>query len=215
MPVPLLEAKHDLRKLRVAFYSDNGFAKCKQEVKAAIEKCARFLADEGAIVSEARAPGVADAFELEMALFGVDGGEGIDSYLREVGSYQVHPLQTNFLGYMRRQKANGVEFAKRWTQWDEYRTGLAHFFTQYDVILCPVYTQTALKHGESMEEEKFRGFSYTMAWNVGQTPAATVRCAEHEGLPINIQVVAKPWNDMLTLRVCEAIEQKFGGWQAP
>jgi Asp-tRNA(Asn)/Glu-tRNA(Gln) amidotransferase A subunit family amidase len=66
-----------------------------------------------------------------------------------------------------------------------------------------------------MEEEKFRGFSYTMAWNVGQTPAATVRCAEHEGLPINIQVVAKPWNDMLTLRVCEAIEQKFGGWQAP
>ena len=66
-----------------------------------------------------------------------------------------------------------------------------------------------------MKQENFHGFSYTMAWNVGQVPAATVRCAEHAGLPINVQVVAKPWNDMLTLRLCEAIEQKFGGWQAP
>ena len=214
-PVPLLEAEQDLRKLRVAFYTGNGFAACSPYIKDAVEKCARFLSNEGAQVTEERAPGVADVFELEMALFGADGGEGIDAYLQNICSHRVHPLQSNFMDYMRPHKSSGAEFANRWAQWDQYRAGLANFFTRYDVILCPVYTQTALKHGDSMKEENFHGFSYTMAWSIGQTPAATVRCAEHAGLPINVQIVAKPWNDMLTLRVCEAIEQKFGGWQAP
>jgi amidase len=212
-PVPLFEAEPDLRKLRVAFFSSNGFAECTPEVKYVVEKCARFLADEGGAVSEERAPGVADVFDLGMALFGPDGGDGIDQYLREIGSDRVHPLHVNFVNYMRPYRASGPEFAARWAQWDAYRLGLRKFFTRYDVILCPVYTQVALKHGESMKEENFHGFSYTMAWNVAQTPAATVRCGEHEGLPINVQVVAKPWNDMLTLRVCEALEEKFGGWQ--
>jgi amidase len=197
-PVPLLEVKRELKDLRVAFYTDNGFAACSRDVKGAVETCARFLAREGAIVKEECAPGVADAFDLEMALFGM-----------LEGSEDAHPLQKNFLSYLR------PFTGKRWAQWDEYRAGLAKFFTRYDVILCPVYTQTALKHGDSMKEENFRGFSYTMAWNVGQTPAATVRCAEYEGLPVNVQVVAKRWNDMLTLRVCEAIEQEFGGYKVP
>ena len=214
-PVPLMEAPLDVPSLRVAFYTDNGFAKCEPAIVTAVEDCACFLAGEGAQVTRERAPGVADAFELEMAIFGADGGEGVDSYVREIGSDRIHPLQTNFLSYMRPYKASAAEFAKRWAQWDEYRAGLAHFFDRYDVLLCPVYTQTALKHGYSMRDESFRGFSYTMAWNVGHTPAATVRCAEHAGLPVNVQVVAKPWNDMLTLQVCEMIEQKFGGWRAP
>ena len=214
-PVPLWEADQDLRLLRVAFYTDNGFAKCMPEVIAAVEKCARFLADEGACVTEERPPGVQDAFELEMALFGVDGGDGIDNYVRELGSHPVHPLQTHFLSFMRPFKATSAKFAEWWTRWDAYRAELEKFFRRHDVILCPVYTQTALKHGDSMKPENFYGFSYTMAWNLAQTPAATVRCDEHEGLPINVQVVAKPWNDMLTLRVCKAIEEKFGGFQAP
>jgi amidase len=214
-PVPLLEAEQDLGKLRVAFFTDNGFARCAPYVEAAVKDCARFLSDEGAQVTEVRPAGVADVFDLEMALFGVDGGDGIDAYLSEIGSHAVHPLQTNFMSYMRPHRASGAAFARRWAQWDEYRAGLARFLDRYDVILCPVYTQSALKHGESMKQENFHGFSYTMAWSVGQVPAATVRCAQHEGLPVNVQVVAKPWNDMLTLRVCKAIEQKFGGWQAP
>jgi len=211
-PVPLLDAGKNLNNLRIAFYTDNGFADCAPYVKAAIEKCARFLSDEGAQVTEERAPGVADVFELEMALFGADGGDGIDAY---VGSQSVHPLQTNFLSYMRPHRVSAADFAKRWAQWDEYRLGLAQFFMRYDAILCPAYTQAALKHGDSMKPENFHGFSHTMAWSVGQTPAATVRCAEHDGLPVNVQVATKPWDDMLSLQICEAIEQKFGGWQPP
>jgi Asp-tRNA(Asn)/Glu-tRNA(Gln) amidotransferase A subunit family amidase len=54
-----------------------------------------------------------------------------------------------------------------------------------------------------------------MAWNVAGAPAATVRCAEFEGLPINVQVVTKRWRDLLALDICQLIEQQFGGWQPP
>ncbi len=204
-PMPLVESKKG-RDLRLAFFTDNGFARCSPEIVAAIRQCAEFLSQSGMQVEERRPPGMDEAYELELALLGADGVEG-------VGSTDVHPFLTHFVEQMRPHRATGAELAKRWQQWDEYRRNLRRFFREYDAILCPVYTQVALKHGESILQENFCGFSYTMAWSVAEAPAATVRCASHEGLPVNVQIVAKPWDDMLTLEIARAIEERFGGWQ--
>jgi amidase len=156
---------------------------------------------------------VEQAYELELALLGADGAEGIDAYLRDVGSSSVHPLLTGFVDHMRPYRATAAQLANRWAQWDEYRFALRRFFADYDAVLCPVYTQPALPHRGSLDETNFQGFSYTMAWNLAGAPAAVVRCGEFEGLPINVQVVAKPWRDMLTLEICRLIENELGGWQ--
>ena len=214
-PPALLVDPPDVKNLRIAYFTDNGFAACKPEVKAAVEECAGFFRSEGIEVEECRPPGVEDAYELELALLGADGADGIDAYLKAAGSHQTHKLLSGFLDHMRPHRATISEFSKRWAQWDQYRANLQSFFRQYDAILCPVYTQAALPHGGSLLEENFRGFSYTMAWNVAGAPAATVRCAEHEGLPINVQVVTKPWRDMLALQLCHMIESQFGGWRKP
>ncbi|HEY6989025.1 MAG TPA: amidase [Bryobacteraceae bacterium] len=204
-PIPLFEFQKG-RDLRLAFFTDNGFARCEPEIVAAVRQCAQFFSQSGIQVEERRPPGLDEAYELELALLGADGVEGI-------GSTDVHPFLTHFVEKMRVHRARGAELAKRWYQWDECRRNLRRFFREYDAILCPVYTQVALKHGESILEENFRGFSYTMAWSVAGAPAATVRCASHEGLPVNVQIVAKPWNDMLALEIARAIEERFGGWQ--
>ncbi len=213
-PAALLDPP-DLKTLKVAFFTDNGFAPCNPEVKGAVEQAARFLANEGVATEECRPPGVEDAYELELALLGADGVEGIDEYLKAVGSDQTHPLLNGFLDHMRPHRATVAQFAKRWAQWDAYRSGLRTFFQRFDAILCPVYTQPALPHRGSLLEENFRGFSYTMAWNVAGAPAATVRCAAYNGLPINVQVVTKPWRDLLALQICRTIEDQFGGWKKP
>jgi amidase len=213
-PVPLLEPP-DLRNLRVAFFDDNGFAACIPPVKDAVRRCAGFLSQTGAAVEQERPPGVERAYELEMAIFGADGAEGIDVYLTEHGSTAIHPLTTDFVNRMRPFRASGAEFAHRWAQWDEYRAQMARFFERYDAVVCPVYTQPALRHGQSRIDSNFEGFSYTMAWNLAGAPAAVVRCAEFEGLPIGVQVVAKPWRDLTALAISEAIEAEFGGWKAP
>lgn len=203
-PVPLLESRRE-NNLRLAFFVDNGFARCSPGIEDGVRQCAGFFLQNGVQVEERRPPGIEQAYELELALLGADGVEDIGK--------EVHPFLTHFVEQMRPYRASGADLAKRWSQWDEYRLNLRRFFREYDAILCPVYTQVALKHGESMIEENFRGFSYTMAWSVAGTPAATVRCASHEGLPVNVQVVAKPWDDMLALEICRSIEERFGGWQ--
>jgi amidase len=214
-PVPLDEPS-SLRGLRLAFFTDNGLIRCTPATEEAVRTAAHYLAGCGMIVEETTPPGVADAYELELALLGADGSEGIDAYMQTIGSHERHPLLENgFLSRMRTHRATMSQFASRWAQWDQYRADLAHFFGHYDAILSPVYTQPALKHGESVKPGNFEGFSYTMAWNVAGAPAAVVRCAEEDSLPINVQVIAKPWRDMLALEICGELEKKFGGWKAP
>jgi amidase len=211
-PMPLVESPKG-KNLRLAFFVDNGFVRCAPEINSAVRQCAEFFSQSGIMVEEQRPPGVEQAYELELALLGADGAEAIDTYLMDAGSTEVHPFLTHFLDQMRPYRASTTEFARRWAQWDEYRANLRRFFRRYDAILCPVYTHPALKHGESVIEENFYGFSYTMAWSVAGAPAATVRCASHAGLPVNVQVVTKPWDDMLALEICQSIEDRFGGWQ--
>lgn len=213
-PVPLL-APIEARELRIAFFTDNGYAPCVPAVKDAVARCAHFLSRGGMHVDERRPPDVERAFELESALLGADGMEGIDAYLRDCGSTSRHPLLTAWVDRMRPLRASASELSARWSQWDRYRANLARFFEHYDAVLCPLYTQPALMHGESIQPGNFEGFSYTMAWNAAGAPAATVRCAEAGGLPINVQVAAKPWHDLTALAVCQWIEDEFGGWQAP
>lgn len=213
-PVPLLKAEPS-QETRIAFFNYNGTARCTPEVENAVRRCADFLSQTGMIVEERTPPLMEQAFELELSLLGADGVDGIDAYLNAEGSTQIHPLLAGFLDRLRPFRATASQLAARWAQWDEYRSALARFFQQFDAIVCPVYTQAALAHGDSLNGTNFEGFSYTMAWNVAGSPAATVRCAESAGLPINVQIATRPWNDVLALEICLLIEKQFGGWQSP
>lgn len=205
---------------RVAFMTHNGFARCDRAVVDTVECAAKALAEAGLQVEEHTPPALDRAFELELAILGADGGEGIDSYLREINSDRVHPLLANFVDRTRPYRATGAEFAKRWAEWDAYKAGLMSFFDRFDVLVSPVYTQAALPHGGSATDENFAGFSYTMAWNVAGFPAAVVRCGSfhtQDGaeLPVSVQVIAKPWREMSALAICKKLEQALGGWVAP
>lgn len=84
----------------------------------------------------------------------------------------------------------------------------------YDVIICPVCAYPAMHHGTTFE--MFPAFSYTMTYNLTGWPAAVVRAGTSpEGLPIGVQVVARPWRDDVALAVVQHIEKVLGGWQPP
>jgi amidase len=201
--------------MRAAFFVHNGIADCEHAVSETVSAAAEHLAEAGMYVEEVRPPCIERSYELEMAILGADGGDGIDTYLRSIGSDRVHPLLTNFVERFRRFRGSAGQLAHYWSQWDSFRTEIGSFFELYDVVLCPVYTKTALKHGASALEENFEGFSYTMTWSVAGFPAATVRCGQSDGLPVNVQVVAKPWRELTALAVCRELELAFGGWKVP
>lgn len=204
------------KDLRIAFLTYNGFATPMPAMAEAVCAAAALLEREGATVEEEKPAGLDSVYDLELDLLGADGCDGIDEYLRHLGAHPRHSLlEDGFLKRMHSRRASASQFASRWNAWDSFRRSLAEFFERYDALLCPVYTQPALRHGESVQEENFRGFSYAMAWNVGGLPAATVRCASHNGLPVNVQIVTARWNDRLALAFAERLEEGLGGWAPP
>jgi len=67
-----------------------------------------------------------------------------------------------------------------------------------------------------MAESRRAAFSYTQTYNLTGWPAGVVRGGSTaDGLPIGVQVVARPWREDLVLAVMRCIEQASGGWHIP
>jgi amidase len=206
----------DAGQLRVAFYTDNGFAETRAPVAEVVRAAAKSLVSQVRCVEEARPVCLEQAYDLEMKLIGPDGGDSLRAYLRHLGSDRLHPLLTGWLDKLEPYRTDVHGFGAYWAELDQYRGEMLAFLRRYDVILCPAYMQTALPHGASTHDENFRGFSHTMAYNVAGWPAAVVRCGESaEGLPIAVQVVARPYREDVALAVASRLEEAFGGWKAP
>ncbi len=200
--------------LRVAFYTDNGMAPATPEVSGVVRAAAQALAGDVAAVTEARPACLDQAYDLEMKLIGPDGGDGLREYLKQLGSERLHPLLTGWLDKLERYRTDLKGLAHYWAELDAYRSEMLAFLRNYDVILCPVYTQPALPHGTSTVDENFYGFSHTMAYNVTGWPAAVVRCGESaSGLPIAVQIVARPFREDIALAVAKRLEEALGGWK--
>jgi amidase len=211
---PLDERK--LRGLRIAFHTDNGCCAAGPEVAAVVRSAAGALAIDVTGAEETRPSCVSEAYDLEMKLLGADGGDSLRAYLAAIGSSRVHPLLTGWLEKLEAYRTDLPGFQSYWAEWDRYRAEIAAFLLRHDAIICPAYPQPALPHGASIEDANFRGFSYTMAYNLAGLPAVVVRCGESSaGLPVAVQIVAKPWREDVALAIAARLELALGGWKAP
>ncbi|MCH7786658.1 MAG: amidase, partial [Chloroflexi bacterium] len=74
----------------------------------------------------------------------------------------------------------------------------------------------ATEHEGSFDESRRNGFTYSGAYNVTGWPGAVVRGGTSpEGLPIGVQVVARPWREDVALALAQQLETALGGWQRP
>jgi amidase len=71
-----------------------------------------------------------------------------------------------------------------------------------------------MEHGSTYD--RLSSFSYTMTSNLTGWPAAMVRGGTTEkGLPIGVQIVARPWREDVALALAQALQDVTGGWQRP
>jgi amidase len=96
--------------------------------------------------------------------------------------------------------------------WDRVRTAMLTFMEHRDAILCPVSDQVAVPH-RTVDEQRF---SYCLPYSLTGYPCAVVRGGTSaEGLPIGVQVVARPWHEDVALAIAQQLEDGLGGWQWP
>ena len=214
-PVPLRDPQAvDLRRLRVAFHTDNGIVSPGADIAAAVRNAAQSLAAENIAVEEARPSGIDQTYEIYVGLFTADGGSGIESVLKDAGTKRVHPLMQRVLDLQRQGGKSVAEFGGLVGRWDDFRRGMLAFMSKYDALLCPVCSFAGMTHGSTYDV--LSSFSYTMTSNLTGWPAAVVRGGTTQnGLPIGVQIVAAPWREDVALALAEYLERAPGGFQHP
>jgi amidase len=217
VPMPLDDpAAIDLKSLRVALHTDNGIATPTSETIEIVKRAATALADAGINVDEARPAGIEETYELMRSLLGADGGAGVQGLLMMAGTLETHPLLQRVQKLLSPRAISTAELNTLLVRLYRFRSRMLSFMEHYDAIISPACAHPAMPHGSSFEESTGAAFSYTMTYNLTGWPSAVVRGGTStEGLPIGVQISARPWREDVALALAAQTEKATGGWQRP
>jgi amidase len=204
-PVPLGDPSVvELNGLRLAYHADNGIQAATPETATAVRSAVEALGEAGVRGSEALPEGIEDSRDLFIELLiGWDAGAWGRSLLRSAGTAESETTITRFLHDRTKSPAETVDMVGRW---DAFRSNMLAFLDDFDLIISPVNAYPALEHGGTAEH--IAGFSYTNTYSLTGWPVVVVRAgASPEGLPIGVQIVAKPWRDDVALAAAAVVEE--------
>jgi amidase len=113
--------------------------------------------------------------------------------------------------YWRMADLTGKEIERLLLDWDGFRTTMLRFIEHVDLILCPVAARPAEPSGTGASAD-----DYCLASSLTGYPSAVVRAGTSpEGLPIGVQLVARPWREDVALAAARHVETALDGWQPP
>ena len=215
VPMPLGNpADVAIGSLRVAMHTDNGLQTPTSETADVVLAAADALRDAGAEVVEATPAALAQLPEFSNPISGADGRAWTKRLLQKAGTTESHPWLQRRLDEAEILPSD--EFSALLEKADAYHSDMLGFIEDYDAILCPTAAFPATEHEGSFDESRRMGFTYTGAYNVTGWPGAVVRGGTSpEGLPIGVQVVARPWREDVALALAAALESALGGWERP
>ena len=195
VPMPLGDWQQvDLRSLRVAFYTEHEEAIPEPVCKQATIDAAQALVSEVALVEEKLPPRVGESYTITRNYWQRPESESWAEWLPD-GPFQL----------------DSETIERHLFEWDRFRRGLISFMQHYDVIITPAIERPAQPHGQ-----REGGIAYTLTYSLTGYPAVVVRTGTTaDGLPVGVQVVARPWREDVALAVAGLLEARFGGWQPP
>jgi len=222
-PVPVRWPENDaLKGLRIGYFEDDGRTPVTPETRAAVRTAAEGLRRAGFQVQPFRPEELELARQLWWKIFGVAGGMVLGPMMQGHEA-EISPLLRRFSSWTAAAPSHtGESLLDTWVQRDLVRMKIFAQMRKYPVLLCPVAAIPAFRHGECSWEVEGKIVQYLDAWsytewfNLLGTPAAVVPVGKSpEGLPIGVQIVARPWEEEIVLSVAAALEEQCGGWESP
>jgi Asp-tRNA(Asn)/Glu-tRNA(Gln) amidotransferase A subunit family amidase len=222
-PVPVhWPERRDLPKLRVGYFEDDGHTPVTAETRAAVRTAADALKRAGFDVQPFRPKGLEQARELWWQFFGVAGGMLLGP-MTKGREADLSPILKEFSSWVAAEHPHTAQtLLETWIRRDALRIEVFEQMREYPILLSPVVPMPAFRHGERSWEIDGKTVRYLDAWsyvawfNLLATPAAVVPVSRSaEGLPIGVQLSARPWEEELVLSVAEVVEKECGGWRKP
>lgn len=204
----------DLRRLRVAIYTDNGVYAPTKDIVRVTTDAANVLRKAGCTLTETRPEELSNVYALGNRLWRLGGAPTVKRLLAQAGTTKVSPPLEPWL------KPQTSVAKDEWTdlleQLDRSRTKMLSFFDNYDAIVCPPCAFIAPEHAATLKEDLDSAFSYSEAYNYVGWPAAVVRGGTSaDGLPIGVQIVSPPWREDIALALAYRLQSELGHWKPP
>jgi Asp-tRNA(Asn)/Glu-tRNA(Gln) amidotransferase A subunit family amidase len=209
-------------RIKIAYFEEDGRTPVTPETRSAVRKAADALRSAGFEVEAFRPEGLEDARELWWKFFGVAGGMllGPMTHGRES---ELSPILKEFNSWVAAETPHTAQsLLDAWIQRDLVRMKVFEQMEKFPVILCPVASIPAFGHGErewlvdGKQVKYLDAWSYCEWFNLLGMPAVSVPVSSSaDGLPIGVQLAARPWNEELVLSVAGVLEREAGGFKSP
>lgn len=160
-----------------------------------------------------------DAFTMARQFKDLKGNKQLNpiiEFLKKIFQLSMHTL--NAIAITILEKLNAKFGTKKHTILDNKCQLLRKKFNDLldndGVLLMPTHPEPAPNH--SVTILKAFNISYTMVTTVLQCPITQCPLGlSRDGLPIGCQIIARAYNDRLTITVAQELEKVFGGWINP
>lgn len=219
--------------LRIAVVSDDPVARVDSTVVARLHELASFLRGQVARVSEDRRPVDSnEARAVYLHLVRAATGAFLSDEAYETARRAASILNSADMSYRACHFRGSTLTHRDWFAFDQRRATLRlqwdRFFSDFDLLICPVATTPAFPHNQTGERwERMidvngqpQESTDSMFWagypGVVGLPATAIPLGRDVcGLPFGAQIVAPAFSDRVALRFAQWLEREWYAFQAP
>ena len=222
-PVPVRwPERTGLTKNRIGYFENDGRTPVTPETRKAVQNAAQALRSAGFEVEPFLPDGLEKARKLWWKFFGIAGGMLLGPMTRGHEA-ELSPILKEFNRWVASEQSHSAQsLLDTWIDRDLVRMQIFEQMEKFPVLFCPVASLPAFHHGERRWQIEGKTVEYLDAWsycewfNLLGMPAGTVPVASSaEGLPIGVQIAARPWEEELVLSVAAILEAECGAGKHP
>jgi amidase len=207
----------EIKRLRIGYFEDDGLTPVTPETRKAIHDVAQVLRNQGFDVRPFRPNDLEQARKL-WELFFVRCGAMFEEPLVRGHEEKLSPVFRDFLSRAHAAPPlTADDLLHAWAESDIIRHKLLTQMQEFPLLLCPVCAVPAFRHGErswtidGRQVEYLDAMRYSQWFNLLAAPAAVMPVGRSpQGLPIGVQVVGRPFEDEIVLKVASVIDHEFG-----
>ncbi|MCP9625146.1 amidase [Nocardia otitidiscaviarum] len=233
--IALPPARHErLSDFRVLILEEHPLIPTGSAVRAAVNRVAEALADEGAHV-ERHSPLLPDPVEaattyMQLMLSNAAANLPIGVYDR----LRTHAatLRADDRGLDAARLRGMVLSHRDWVEANHrrelHRHGWRQLFAEFDAVVCPITPTPAFPHNhkggledrhidiDGVEYPYFDQLVWAGVATMPGLPATAIPAGRSaEGLPVGVQLIGPMFEDSTPLRLAELLDRKIGGFRAP
>jgi amidase len=206
----------DLSTLKIGYHYENAIGNMPIEsVIEAVNNGIRSLQGLVSVINKEQPETTFTGRELYFDVFSINGGDNLVAQLNSVGTplSMASDYVQSAIGFFNGRRLTPIEARLLENKITRFKEEYTEYFSDYDILLSPVF-------GDSYPNEwqlnvvQFDANLYCLDHNLTGFPVVTIPTGvDSFGLPVGVQIVARPYEEHVALAIAKVIETKLGGWQ--